>query len=76
MIAGQKLSIPGLSDTVFAGEHSVSSLGYGFISVTQKLKLCYQGLRGKEIGALRCSGTTVTDAVEMASSCILFRYNG
>jgi len=52
---------------VFECDHTIPTISYGISQIKQKLKSEYLGLPGKEIGALRKSGTQVTQAVTTKS---------
>lgn len=65
---GQVITVPGLdkiSVDILPCYHSVTSVGYGFSSISQKLKNEYRGLSGKEIGNLRKRGVEITADVEV-----------
>lgn len=50
---------------LFPTLHTVASTGYVIYSHTHKLKLCYAGLPGQDIAALRKAGTEVTDSFQV-----------
>lgn len=54
---------------VLAAYHETQSVGYGFGRIKQKLKPEYAILSGPEIGALRQTGTTVTEEVVVPQLC-------
>ena len=61
---GTTREIPGLKNIrveIVEGYHRVQSLGYGFNTVTQKLKQEFKHLPGKEIGNLRKQGIEITE---------------
>ncbi|MDP6583930.1 MAG: hypothetical protein QF535_04695 [Anaerolineales bacterium] len=62
--AGDVFSIPELDDLcveVLPCYHTTESVGYGFSTVTSKLKSEYKELTGKEIGKLRRDGVEITE---------------
>lgn len=62
---GQTMEIrKGLAIRPFKTVHRVKSQGYVVLDVRQKLKAEFSHLSGQEIGALRKSGTEVTERVE------------
>jgi len=45
----------------FVTTHRIASLGFTLLQRNKKLKACYQGLEGRELGRLRREGTAIED---------------